>query len=127
VVHERDEREDFPPALEETPRRDFEPDLDAFLAVFRLVPLLAPALRDFLRFVEVWLRVAADFFFFPALLCELLLIPEAAPMTAPDTAPATAPAIARLKTPPVFSSACAAVSAMASRAFLDAIFLFTIC
>jgi hypothetical protein len=69
MVHEREEREDFPPALEETPRRDFEPDLDAFLAVFRLAPLLAPALRDFLRFVEVLLRVAADFFFFPALLC----------------------------------------------------------
>ena len=109
-----------PPALEETARRDFEPALEPL--VFRLV-----ALRDFLRFVEVLLRVAADFFFFPALLCELLLIPEAAPMKAPDTAPATAPAIARLKAPPVFSSACAAVSAMASRAFLDAIFLFTIC
>jgi hypothetical protein len=122
VVH--DEREDFRPALEEEPRRDFEPGLEAFLAVFRLVPLLlAPALRDVLRFVEVLLRAPEDFFFLSAVPCELLLKPEAAPIRTPDTAPAAAPATTRRKAPPVFSPACAAVSTTVSRA----VFLFTIC
>ena len=117
MVH--DEREVFRHAFEEEPRRDFEPGLEAFLAVFRLVPLLLrPALRDVLRFVEVLLRASEDVF----------LIPEAAPIRAPDTAPATAPATARRKAPPVFLPARAAVSTTVSRAaFLDPVFLFTIC
>jgi hypothetical protein len=59
---------------------------------------------------------------------DVFLIPEAAPIRAPDSAPATAPATARRKAPPVFLPARAAVSTTVSRAaFLDPVFLFTIC